>query len=78
MFNGTCRMDASASAVHISLSSDGSTDNFPVKTAPDEYVLDFQKSSEQDPLLRASGAPYSKKVVKSSLNDITYGHFFLS
>ncbi|KAG7029097.1 Phosphoglucan, water dikinase, chloroplastic [Cucurbita argyrosperma subsp. argyrosperma] len=62
------RMDASsASAVHISLSSDGSTDNFPVKTAPDEYVLDFQKSSEQDPLLRASGAPYSKKGISSGV-----------
>lgn len=69
-------MEASATAVHICPPSDISPDNFPVRTAPDEYVFSFQKSSVQDPLLPASGATYSKQVsytvFESFLNGITY------
>lgn len=69
-----CRMEASATSVHIYPPSDTSTDNFPARTAPDEYVFSFEKSSMQDPLLPASGAPYPTLVtynaVKSFLNDV--------
>ncbi|XP_022955527.1 phosphoglucan, water dikinase, chloroplastic-like isoform X4 [Cucurbita moschata] len=64
------RMEASATSVHIYPPSDTSTDNFPARTAPDEYVFSFEKSSMQDPLLPASGAPYPTQV---SYNGISSG-----
>lgn len=74
-------MEASATGVHICPPSDSSTNNFPIgtdkfpaRTAPDEYVFTFGKSSMEDPSLPPSGAPYSKQVpytvVKSFLNDV--------
>lgn len=75
-------MEASATAVHICPPSEISTEKFPARPAPDDYVYTFDKSSMQDPLLPASGAPKSKQVsytlVKSMLNYITYGHILLN
>ncbi|KAG6582037.1 Phosphoglucan, water dikinase, chloroplastic, partial [Cucurbita argyrosperma subsp. sororia] len=61
------RMEASATSVHIYPPSDTSTDNFPARTAPDEYVFSFEKSSMQDPLLPASGAPYPTQGISSGV-----------
>ncbi|XP_023526016.1 phosphoglucan, water dikinase, chloroplastic-like isoform X2 [Cucurbita pepo subsp. pepo] len=61
------RMEASATSVHIYPPSDTSTDNFPARTAPDEYVFSFEKSSMQDPLLPASGAPYPTLGISSGV-----------
>lgn len=76
-----CRMEASATAVRIYPPSDTSADNFPIstddfpaRTATDEYVFTFEKSSMEDPLLPASEASYSKQVSdtvdKLFLNDV--------
>ncbi|XP_022979657.1 phosphoglucan, water dikinase, chloroplastic-like isoform X2 [Cucurbita maxima] len=61
------RMEASATSVHIYPPSDTSTDNFPARTAPDEYVFSFEKSSMQDPLLPASGTPYPTQGISSGV-----------
>ncbi|XP_038877930.1 phosphoglucan, water dikinase, chloroplastic [Benincasa hispida] len=73
------RMEASATAVHIFPPSDSSTDNFPIstekfpaRTAPDEYVFTFEKSSMEDPLLPPSGFPYSKQGISSGVVPLAY------
>ncbi|TYK17008.1 phosphoglucan [Cucumis melo var. makuwa] len=64
------RMEASATGVHICPPSDSSpnnfpisTDKFPARTAPDEYVFTFEKSSMEDPSL----PPDSKQEISSGV-----------
>lgn len=69
-------MEASATGVHICPPSDSSpnnfpisTDKFPARTAPDEYVFTFEKSSMEDPSLPPDSKQVPYTVVKPFLND---------